>query len=268
MCVSQLADWMEELEDVSPGAKAAQSAFKFDSKNAERIGNALGWDSLEKRGKWNQQNPEEGLAHAGIATVIGAMLAGSGGGAVGLMGGGAGGGMTAGGSAGIGAGLSSSGVSGSLGTMAGLGGAGASAAELAAAYGTMPQSGGIFGVSGASMPSAGVIAPGMEGAATLDSLLINNGMSSMAGGYGTQALGGLMGGSGMSGAGRSLMAQQGMGLMSPQQSPQGPAPRTQARPPPPQITLRDDPMGLAGMNLTEEQRAMLLEKLRAQGYPV
>lgn len=65
----------------------------------------------------------------------------------------------------------------------------------------------------------GVLAPGMEAAGTLDSMLINNGMSSMAGGGMTKGIGGLLGGANNKGMG---MAMQGMQMMQPQQQPQQP----------------------------------------------
>lgn len=138
----------------------------------------------------------------------------------------------------------------SLATGAGFAGAGLN--NAAAAY------------SAANAP-VGVMAPGMEGAAMMDSALINGGMSGLAGGATTKALGGLLGGGKgtMGGKGKDMLMSQGLGLMNPQPTMQAPPMRTQSTPPPPQITLRDDPTGM-GLGLTEEQK----RKLRELGYPV
>jgi hypothetical protein len=81
MCYGQLAEWTRDLEKVSPGLKLAQDIFKNDSDNVEGIGRALGWRELENQAKWNQQNPEEGMAHAASATAAGMLGGWLGGGA-------------------------------------------------------------------------------------------------------------------------------------------------------------------------------------------
>lgn len=73
MCYGDLADFSRKMEkyDFLGGHKLAQDIFKNDSDNVEGFGRAIGWRGLEEQGKWNQQNPEEGMAHAGVATAAG-----------------------------------------------------------------------------------------------------------------------------------------------------------------------------------------------------
>lgn len=73
MCYGQLADLSRKMEkyDYLGGHKLAQDIFKNDSDNVEGFARAIGWRDLENQAKWNQQNPEEGMAHAGVATLGG-----------------------------------------------------------------------------------------------------------------------------------------------------------------------------------------------------
>lgn len=120
----------------------------------------------------------------GGAALAGGSLAGAGA-AEGL------GGVTASGSAGVGAGASGSAAfdlsalggasgAGDLAAMYGTGEAGAGAgSSLSGMYSPSAGTGAFAG--GSAAPGAGVVAPGMQGAASLDSFLINNGMAGMAG---------------------------------------------------------------------------------------
>lgn len=73
MCYGQMADFSRKMEkyDFLGGHKLAQDIFKNDSDNVEGFGRAVGWDQLERDARWNQNNPEEGMAHAGVATLGG-----------------------------------------------------------------------------------------------------------------------------------------------------------------------------------------------------
>ena len=211
MCTGKMARAFEKTKAWDPiTPNIIEAIFKQDSKNVEGIGDALGWDQLERDAQWNQDNPQEGIANASLATGMGFATAGA---------------------------------------------------------------GNMLG--GSANAPVGVMAPGMENAAMMDSALINSGMSGAAGGTMTQAAGGLLGNMGvgkgsmgtmgkMGESGKKMMAQQGMGLLGGGGSTmQAPPPRTQSAPPPPQITLRDDPTGM-GLGLTDEQK----RKLRELGYPV
>jgi hypothetical protein len=93
MCYGKMADFSRDLEkyDFLGGHKLAQDIFKNDSDNVEGIGRALGWRELENQARWNQANPEEGMAHAATATAAGFLapylsgLAGAGTGATGYV---------------------------------------------------------------------------------------------------------------------------------------------------------------------------------------
>lgn len=102
-------------------------------------------------------------------------------------------------------------------------------------------------------PGPGVAAPGMQGAARLDTALINAGFPEAAGGQATGLLGKFIPNSK---AGSRLMMNQGMNLMNPPQQPM-PAPPP---PPPPQQQPQQNPY----LEMTEEEK----QRLRAMGYMV
>ena len=89
MCYGEMGNWMRKLEDVDPiGPELAQTMFKHDSQNAEALGKNLGWRQLERDAQWNQQNPEEGLSMAAVATgkaYLAYLLGGMGGGDTGYV---------------------------------------------------------------------------------------------------------------------------------------------------------------------------------------
>lgn len=156
----QLGEIFEKTKKYDPiTTQFIEEVFQNDSDNMEGIGRAIGWDQLERDARWNQQNSNEGIANASIATGLG------------FLGAGAGNWM----------------------------GAGASAA-----------------------PGAGVVAPGMQNAAMLDTMLINAGYPQAAGGMLTSWAGG-----GAAGAGDAVKLMQAAQMVAPQQ----PQPMMAARPP-------------------------------------
>lgn len=71
MSTAKMAELLEKTEKWSPGAKLAQDIFKNDSRAMQSLGDRLNWDALSSEARYNQQNPEEGLANASKATAMG-----------------------------------------------------------------------------------------------------------------------------------------------------------------------------------------------------
>lgn len=118
-------------------------------------------------------------------------------------------------------------------------------------------------MSGLEIPL--IAAEGMGGAAALDSLLINAGLPSLAGGAATNVAGGLLGGAAAKTPAQMMMAQMGMGMLEPQQ-PQMPMPGPkppmggQQSPLPMPYGPSGNSMGMPGMKpmpggfMTEEEK--------------
>ena len=121
MCIGKMAEAFDKSDEWDPiTGKVITALFKNDSQNAEALGKLLGWRQLENDAKWNQQNPEEGIAQASVATGMGFL----GNGLSSWLGGGSSG-LSASGSGGVGAGNAAAGISGAAGAGAGglMGGA-------------------------------------------------------------------------------------------------------------------------------------------------
>lgn len=79
MCYGKLAQTLDNTEKYDPiTPKLIKKIFQTDSQNMARIGNAIGWDQLERDAHHNADNPSEGVAKASVATGLGFLGAGMG----------------------------------------------------------------------------------------------------------------------------------------------------------------------------------------------
>lgn len=79
MSTAKMAEYLENTEDWDPiTPQIIQSVFKNDSRAMESLGKKWNIAQLEQDARYNQQNPEEGIADASKATALGFLGAGIG----------------------------------------------------------------------------------------------------------------------------------------------------------------------------------------------
>lgn len=79
MSTAKMAELLEKTEKWDPiTPQLIQSAFKNDSRAMESLGERMNFAPLAEHARYNQQNPEEGIANASKATALGFLGAGLG----------------------------------------------------------------------------------------------------------------------------------------------------------------------------------------------
>lgn len=79
MSTAKMAHWLVETEKWDPiTPQLIEGAFKNDSRAMESLGKKWNIPQLEQDARYNQQNPEEGIANASKATALGFLGAGIG----------------------------------------------------------------------------------------------------------------------------------------------------------------------------------------------
>lgn len=79
MSTAKMAEYLEKTEKWDPiTPRLIESQFKTDSRGMESLGKRWNIPQLEKDARYNQQNPEEGIANASKATGLGFLGAGLG----------------------------------------------------------------------------------------------------------------------------------------------------------------------------------------------
>lgn len=255
------------------------------SRSSAKLGNATGFDYLENEGKKNTDNPGRaiGKAAAAVASWYAGGLLGAGAGATGGAAGEAGtlvaeqAAEEAAKQAAIEAmkqeALNSAQYAGQQGLLSGGEQVASEGAKrglldttrhaLKSSFGMGGGQGGVnVGSSMSAAPGPGVVAPGKQFMAMMDSGLINSGNSQLAGKIGTDS--GLLG---MNGGQRAAMNLGGKLMQQPQQQPMSqPMRQQQSQPYEPMQSPYGGGGGMYGglMGMSEEEK----RRLRAMGYPV
>jgi hypothetical protein len=79
MSTAEMAQWLEETEKFDPiTPQLIQSQFKNDSRAMQSLGDRWNIEPLSEEARYNQANPEEGIANASKAAAMGFLGAGIG----------------------------------------------------------------------------------------------------------------------------------------------------------------------------------------------